>query len=152
MVLVRGAWGAPLRLRRLAAGPDDKSVAVRVGTIRQTVAAIGRVEPFTEVTLANKIPGRIREVLVKEGDPVKRGQVVIRFDDAEPAAGVRMSEARIAHRPVGGAAGHPRPSTAPAPAGPRRRAARGRRRSRGRGPRWRRRSRSSSSRRWSAAG
>ena len=77
-------------------GQAEKSVAVRVGNIRQTVAAIGRVEPFLEVTLANKIPGRIREVLVKEGDPVTKGQVLIRFDDAEPAAGVRMSEARIA--------------------------------------------------------
>ena len=44
-------------------GGSGRSVAVRVGSIRQTVAAIGRVEPFTEVTLANKIPGRIREVL-----------------------------------------------------------------------------------------
>jgi ABC exporter DevB family membrane fusion protein len=77
-------------------GQAGKSVTVRVGNIRQTVAAIGRVEPFTEVTLANKIPGRISEVLVKEGDQVKRGQVVIRFDDAEPAAGVQMAEARIA--------------------------------------------------------
>jgi len=76
-------------------GSSGRSVAVRVGSIRQTVAAIGRVEPFTEVTLANKIPGRIREVLVKEGDLVKRGQVVIRFDDAEPVASVQMSEARI---------------------------------------------------------
>jgi ABC exporter DevB family membrane fusion protein len=76
-------------------GQADGAVVVKVGNIRQTVAAIGRVEPFTEVTLANKIPGRIREVLVKEGDVVKRGQVVIRFDDAEPAAGVSMAEARI---------------------------------------------------------
>jgi len=73
----------------------DRSVTVKVGNIRQKVAAIGKIEPFLEVTLANKIPGRIREVLVKEGDLVKRGQIVIRFDDAEPAAGVRMSEARI---------------------------------------------------------
>jgi ABC exporter DevB family membrane fusion protein len=76
-------------------GQADRTVTVRVGKIQQTVAAIGRVEPFTEVTLANKIPGRIREVLVREGDLIKRGQVVIRFDDAEPAAGVLMAEARI---------------------------------------------------------
>src|SRR4029453_19016487 len=76
-------------------GGCGRSVVVRVGKIQQTVAAIGRVEPFTEVTLANKIPGRIREVLVREGDLIKRGQVVIRFDDAEPAAGVLMAEARI---------------------------------------------------------
>ena len=76
-------------------GQADQTVTVRVGKIQQTVAAIGRVEPYTEVTLANKIPGRIREVLVREGDLIKRGQVVIRFDDAEPAAGVLMAEARI---------------------------------------------------------
>lgn len=77
-------------------GQGGRSVAIRMGTIHQTVAAIGRVEPFTEVTLANKIPGRIREVLVKEGDEVKTGQVLIRFDDDESVAGVRMAEARIA--------------------------------------------------------
>jgi ABC exporter DevB family membrane fusion protein len=76
-------------------GQGGPSVVVKVGNIRQKVAAIGKVEPFLEVTLANKIPGRISEVLVKEGDLVQRGQVVIRFDAAEPAAGVRMSEARI---------------------------------------------------------
>jgi ABC exporter DevB family membrane fusion protein len=91
-VVVAGAAFGYTEWRR---GQADRAVVVKVGKIRQTVAAIGRVEPFTEVTLANKIPGRIREVLVKEGDVVRRGQVVIRFDDAEPAAGVQMSEARI---------------------------------------------------------
>ena len=70
LVLVLAGWAPPPRFHRLAPGPSDQSVAVRVGNIRQPVVAIGRVEPFTEVTLANKIPGRIQAVLVKEGDEV----------------------------------------------------------------------------------
>jgi ABC exporter DevB family membrane fusion protein len=77
-------------------GRADATVPATVGTIEQRVVAIGRVEPITEITLANKIPGRIKTVLVKEGDSVTVGQPVIRFDDEESVAQVRMARARVA--------------------------------------------------------
>ena len=61
-----------------------------MGAIRQIVIAIGRVEPMTEVTVANKIPGGIKAELVKEGDLVKIGQPIIRFDEAELTARVSV--------------------------------------------------------------
>lgn len=72
-----------------------QSVTAVIGTISQTVAATGRVEPVTEVILANKIPGRIKAVLVKSGEPIRMGQALIRFDDEEFAAQQRMARARL---------------------------------------------------------
>ena len=130
-------------------GGGDTSVIVRVGNIRQTVAAIGRIEPFTEVTLANKIPGRIREVLVKEGDLVKRGRSssASTMPSRRRASGVRGPDP---HRSGGRAAGRPGLESARA-RWVEAKSGRGRRRSSGRGPRWQERGRSSSSPRWSGA-
>ena len=88
-------WAQDGRLPGWLGGPTEQTVPVTVGAIRQIVIAIGRVEPVTEVTVANKIPGRIKAVLVKEGDRVKIGQPIIHFDDAELAAQVRVAQARI---------------------------------------------------------
>jgi ABC exporter DevB family membrane fusion protein len=74
----------------------DATVTAAIATIEQRVVAVGRVEPVTEVTVANKIAGRIQVVLVREGDMVAVGQPLIRFDAQEHAAQVRMARARVA--------------------------------------------------------
>ena len=76
-------------------GRTEPTVAATTGTIEQRVVAVGRVEPVTEVTIANKIPGRIKAVLVKEGDMVVAGQPLIRFDSDEYATQVRMARTRV---------------------------------------------------------
>ena len=73
----------------------ESVVVANVGTVAQTVVAPGRVAAVTEVVIANKIPGRIKAVLVKEGDVVRRGQAVVQFDDGESQADLRTMEARI---------------------------------------------------------
>ncbi|HET8576770.1 MAG TPA: efflux RND transporter periplasmic adaptor subunit, partial [Methylomirabilota bacterium] len=88
---IAGLVGVAGWSKRLA-GP---SVPAMIGTISQNVVAIGRVEPVTEVVLANKIPGRIKAVLVRAGDVVQTGQTLIQFDDEESAAQVRMARARL---------------------------------------------------------
>ncbi len=93
----------------MARGPTEPTVAATVGAIRQIVIAIGRVEPVTEVTVGNKIPGGIKAELVKEGDRVKIGQPTIRFDDAELAAQVRMPP------PMASISSAPPSSTIPSP-------------------------------------
>ena len=77
-------------------GRAEAYTVAGVGSISQVVVATGRVAPVTEITLANKIPGRIKRVLVKEGDPVKVDQPLVVFDDAELAADLRTTEARVA--------------------------------------------------------
>jgi ABC exporter DevB family membrane fusion protein len=91
LVLI-GAVGAWTGWSRRGAEPV---VVASVGTVAQTVVATGRVAPVTEVVIANKIPGRIKAVLVKEGDVVRRGQPVVQFDDHEAQADLRTMEARV---------------------------------------------------------
>ena len=50
-----------------------------------SVISEGRLEPARSEMLAFAARGRIREVLVKEGDPVTKGQILVRLGDREPA-------------------------------------------------------------------
>jgi len=58
------------------------------------IAVTGTIEA-TQVDVSVKITGRILERLVKEGDKVTRGQVLVRLDDSELAADVRRQEAAL---------------------------------------------------------
>jgi HlyD family secretion protein len=58
-------------------------------------AGNGRLEA-NELFISSKFPGRIKEVLVNEGDTVTPGQVVARLDTEELEANLRQAEAQIA--------------------------------------------------------
>lgn len=51
-----------------------------------TVTATGTVKPYNRVEIKAPIAGRIDEVLVREGDEVKQGQVLARMSSVERAA------------------------------------------------------------------
>jgi HlyD family secretion protein len=57
--------------------------------------ANGRIEA-TQIDIATKLPGRIKEVLVKEGDFVDRGQVAARMDATALEAELRQAQAQLA--------------------------------------------------------
>lgn len=52
---------------------------VKRTTIIEKVSASGTVQPVTEVKLAPEVSGEIRELLVEEGDPVTRGQLLVKI-------------------------------------------------------------------------
>jgi HlyD family secretion protein len=54
----------------------------------------GRLEA-TQIYIATKYPGRIKEVLFNEGDTVEAGQVVARMDTSALEAQLRQAEAQI---------------------------------------------------------
>ncbi len=54
----------------------------------------GLIEGY-ETDVGAKTPGRIDEVTVREGDSVKKGQLLVRLDDSEIQAQLRGAEARI---------------------------------------------------------
>ena len=62
------------------------------GDAVEAVYATGAVEPVFWAKVSSTGVGRIVEIKVKEGDPVKAGDVLIRLDDREATA--RLSEAR----------------------------------------------------------
>ena len=45
-------------------------------TITETVSASGKVQPEIEVKLSSEVSGEVVELLVKEGDVVKKGQLL----------------------------------------------------------------------------
>ncbi len=108
--LARLLWGTwPRRLGTLAVAALALLVAVRMARGRevaawlvesrpivQRVVATGRVRPPARAALASLVLGRVRAVLVREGDRVAAGQRLVLLDDAEAAAALRQAEGRVA--------------------------------------------------------
>jgi HlyD family secretion protein len=72
---------------------DVEPVAARA--LSPTVLASGSLTYESQVTLAPEVTGRVTEILVKEGDPVKRDQLLMRLDPRAPQAAVEQSEAQV---------------------------------------------------------
>lgn len=79
---------------------DGEAVAVRDTTLATTFEAAGVAAPLRQATLATKVMGTVRAVLVHEGDVVAAGQPLVRIDDrdltaraGQTAASVREAEA-----------------------------------------------------------
>lgn len=89
-LIVAGIWFARQRL----APPVVDIVAPTRGVAIDAVYATGTVEPSREIRIAPRTPGRIVELLVDEGDVVRRGQLLARLDDADLSATVAELEAR----------------------------------------------------------
>ena len=87
---------APLALvALLAAGAayfySERPQASADGSIRVS----GNIE-VTAAEVSFKIPGRVTERLVSEGEPVQAGQIVARLDDSELARDVSFRQAEVA--------------------------------------------------------
>ena len=61
-----------------------------------TYTAVGTVEARTSSTLSGKLMGTIRAINVKEGDRVKKGDVLVIIDDRQVSAGFDQAEAGLA--------------------------------------------------------
>lgn len=54
----------------------------------------GRIEGY-ETDIGAKVPGRIESVAVREGNEVRKGQVIVKLDDAEIQAQLKGAAARV---------------------------------------------------------
>jgi len=54
-----------------------------LGTLVQTVHAEGRARPLRQVKVTSQVSGLLERVLVKEGDYVREGQVLLELDDEQ---------------------------------------------------------------------
>ena len=59
------------------------------------VSASGEIKPKRYVNISANVSGRIEQLLVKEGETVKKGQVLARIDSTRIAAGERQSAAAL---------------------------------------------------------
>lgn len=68
----------------------------RYAQVAASVSAPGTVTAAQEVQVPSTVNGTVREILVKEGDVVKQGDVLLRLDAREIEAEIRMAERELA--------------------------------------------------------
>ncbi|HEX2322378.1 MAG TPA: efflux RND transporter periplasmic adaptor subunit [Streptosporangiaceae bacterium] len=77
-------------------GPPPVPVTVAVvqqQTVPVRLHAIGNVEPYATVAVKARVDGQIVEVNFREGQPVKKGEVLFRIDPRPYEAALRQAEA-----------------------------------------------------------
>jgi RND family efflux transporter MFP subunit len=109
VVIVVGllAFAAVRTFSRKAAAQRESAAAAQAVAVPVTTAGVvtanlesvlqvtGNVVPDHKAALASKIPGKVIAVTVAEGDPVARGQVVVRLDDSDIRAQVAQAQAAV---------------------------------------------------------
>lgn len=65
--------------------PVDTAV-VSIGDMERTVEVTGNISALKDVTVSAKVPGRVADVKVREGDAVGAGQVVVTLDRDDAAS------------------------------------------------------------------
>jgi HlyD family secretion protein len=78
----------------------DDSVPVRTavvgqGAIRSLISTNGKIEPVNNFEAHAPVAASVRRVLVKEGDSVKSGQLLVILDDADARAQSARAEAQL---------------------------------------------------------
>jgi HlyD family secretion protein len=66
-----------------------------VDTLASIVSASGEIKPKTYVNVGANAFGKITKLYVKEGDHVKRGQLLAQLENAQPAADVAANRAAL---------------------------------------------------------
>lgn len=82
-------------------GAQQKSVPVTVGTVSKKdfpvqVRAIGTVEAFSTVTIKTLVAGQITKVAFREGQDVKRGDLLFEIDPVPFQVALQVAEATLA--------------------------------------------------------
>jgi HlyD family secretion protein len=86
-----------LALAVRAALPDAvRAVSLESRDVVRTLVLVGRVRPPSRAGLGASVAGTMREVGVREGDRVRRGQVLAVLEDREARAMVAQAEAGVA--------------------------------------------------------
>lgn len=69
---------------------------VRLEDVTSRVRAPGKIEPRTQVKISADIAGKVVDLRVKEGDRVKRGQLMLQLDDTQYRSSHRQAQASLA--------------------------------------------------------
>ena len=85
----------------MARGSKGKVEPVQLAKVRREdvtsrVRAPGKIEPRTQVKVSADIPGKVVILNVKEGDPVRRGALLLQLDDTQYRTAHSQSTAALA--------------------------------------------------------
>lgn len=94
------AGGSAASTGPAGAGGPAKPTAVEVAKVEKTklideTQSVGSLRSNQGVVLRPEVGGRVSQVLFKDGQRVKKGQVLVQFDDQLPAAQVMQAKAEL---------------------------------------------------------
>jgi len=98
-VLAGGTWLAIWQINK-GVVTVQTAPAVRQD-VTSIVTASGEVKPLTYTNVLGEGIGKITDIVVKEGDHVKKGDVLLRLESVQPAADVNAQRAGIASADAG---------------------------------------------------
>ena len=91
--------GAVIVLAAFVSHRDDavpvRTAVIAQGTIRSLVSTNGKIEPVNNFEAHAPVSTSVRRVFVKEGDSVKKGQLLLVLDDAEARAQAARAETQL---------------------------------------------------------
>lgn len=95
MVLGVVIAGALVIKRRTNSKANPVATVEASGEVERMLALTGRVRVFARPQLGLSVAGSVREVLVREGDRVARGQLLVQLEDAQAQAALAQARAAL---------------------------------------------------------
>lgn len=77
-------------------GKPAETITADYAPIKQTLVFSARVASIARSEIASTTTGRVEKILVREGDRVSTGQLLLTLDDAEIAAQLKQADAALA--------------------------------------------------------
>lgn len=84
-----------LNLKSKGKSLEVRTEEVKIGEIRSIVSAPGRVTPKNDVNISSDIMGKLIKLNVREGDKVKKGQVVAELEGTREEAAVEVARSSL---------------------------------------------------------
>ncbi|OFW17016.1 MAG: hypothetical protein A3F70_05525 [Acidobacteria bacterium RIFCSPLOWO2_12_FULL_67_14] len=92
----RGAGGSGVAGGRGAAGPMTVEVATAArGSVAQQLVVVGNLIGDATVSVVPRAAGRLQDITVRLGDPVRRGQRIAKIEDYELQEQVKQQDAAL---------------------------------------------------------
>ena len=87
-------------------GGDDKTKIVEVAkaskmTITETVSATGKIQPEVEVKISSEVSGEVIALPVKEGQQVRKGDLLVKINPDIYVSGVNRTAASVSNTRAG---------------------------------------------------
>lgn len=82
-------------------GKEVEVAAVKEITLTETVSATGKVQPEIEVKISSEVSGEIIDLPIKEGQTVKKGDLLVRVNPDLYQSGVSRSQASLSTTKAG---------------------------------------------------
>ncbi|MFB3909828.1 MAG: efflux RND transporter periplasmic adaptor subunit [Candidatus Eisenbacteria bacterium] len=95
VLVLLGLVGANLRPKSRSSGPEVKVETVGLHRVEAWVRAPGRIQAVSRVQVSSNVMGRVAELAVEEGDPVRAGDLLLRLDDERYRSQVAQYRAAI---------------------------------------------------------